>query len=72
MHGPVPAGKRGPGLPLNEHCLFKLGIHLGEMWYLTELAEWLHANGRYRFFLTVPPMHMLGAVGSPANPVAMV
>ena len=22
-------------LPLHEHCLFKLGIHLGEIWYLT-------------------------------------
>ena len=71
-HGPVPVGKRGPGLPLHGHCLFKLGIHLGEMWYLTELAEWLHANGRYLFFLTAPPLHMPGAVGSPANPVATV
>ncbi len=31
----------GPGLPLHEHCLFKLGVHLGELWYLTELAQWL-------------------------------
>lgn len=71
-HGPLPAGTRGPGLPLHEHCLFKLGIHLGEMWYFTELAEWLEANGRYRFFMTAPPLHMPGAVGSPANPIATV
>ena len=32
---------RGPALPLHEHCLFKLGILLGELWYLTELAAWL-------------------------------
>ena len=27
-----------PALPLHEHCLFKLGVPLGELWYLTELA----------------------------------
>ena len=26
-------------LPLHEHCLFKLGIHLGELWHLTPLAQ---------------------------------
>lgn len=71
-HGPLPAGEHGPHLPLHEHCLFKLGIHLGEMWYLTELAAWLRANHRSRFFLTAPPLHLPGAVGSPANPVATV
>jgi hypothetical protein len=71
-HGPLPAGSSGPGLPLHEHCLFKLGVHLGEMWYLTELARWLQANGRYRFFLSAPPLHMPGAVGSPANAIATV
>src|SRR5690606_20230206 len=24
-------------LPLHEHCLFKLGVPLGELWYLSEL-----------------------------------
>ena len=28
-------------LPLHEHCLFKLGVHLGEMWHLSPLADWL-------------------------------
>lgn len=71
-HGPMPQGEVGPGLPLHDHCLFKLGIHLGEMWYLTELAEWLEAHGRYRFFMSAPPLYMPGAVGSPANPIATV
>ena len=43
---------RGPALPLHEHCLVKLGIHLGELWYLTGLAEWLRANQRTSFLLT--------------------
>ena len=59
-------------LPLHEHCLFKLGIHLGEIWHLTPLANWLRANGRHRFLLTAPPLRLPGAVGSPATPVATV
>jgi kynurenine formamidase len=59
-------------LPLHAHCLFKLGVYLGEMWYLTELADWLRANGRSRFLLTAPPLRLPGAVGSPATPVATV
>ena len=61
-----------PAMPLHEHCLFKLGVHLGEIWYLTELAQWLRANRRSRFLLTAPPLRLPGAVGSPATPVATV
>lgn len=63
---------RGPQLPLHEHCLVKLGIHLGELWYLTELAAWLRENQRSRFLLTAPPLRMPGAVGSPVTPIATV
>jgi len=59
-------------LPLHEHCLFKLGIHLGELWHLTPLNNWLQKHNRNRFFLTAPPLRLPGAVGSPANPVATV
>ncbi len=63
---------RAPFFPLHEHCLFKLGVHLGEFWYLTELAAWLRAAGRARFMLTAPPLRLPGAVGAPVNPVATV
>jgi hypothetical protein len=59
-------------LPLHAHCLFKLGCYLGEMFYLTDLADWLRANGRNRFLFTGPPLRLPGAVGSPATPVATV
>lgn len=65
-------GEHHPMLPLHQHCLFKLGIPLGEIWYLTELAEWLRAHQRNRFLLTAPPLRLPGAVGSPATPVATV
>jgi kynurenine formamidase len=59
-------------LPLHEHCLFKLGVPLGELWYLTELAAWLRSNRRSRFLLTAPPLRLPGAVGSPVTAVATV
>lgn len=64
-------GDFGPSDQL-EHCLFKLGVNLGELWHLTPLAEWLRARGRYRFMLTAPPLRLPGAVGSPLTPVATV
>jgi len=59
-------------LPLHELCLFKLGIHLAELWYLRELAEHLSARKRNRFLLTAPPLDLPGAVGSPVTPLATV
>lgn len=57
-------------LPLHEHCLFKLGIHLGELWHLTPLAAALRAEDRSAFLLTAPPLRLPGAVGSPSTPIA--
>ena len=68
---PLP-GYRGPLMPLHEHCLFKLGIPLGELWHLTPLARWLVEQRRHRFLLTAPPLRLPGAVGSPVSPVATV
>lgn len=59
-------------MPLHEHCLFKLGVFLGEMWYFGELASWLRAHGRSHFLLTAPPLRLPGTVGSPVMPVATV
>jgi kynurenine formamidase len=59
-------------LPLHEHCLFKLGVPLGELWSLKALADWLRAHNRSRFLLTAPPLRLPGAVGSPVTPVATV
>jgi hypothetical protein len=63
---------RGPLLPLHELCLFKLGIHLAELWYFGELAPWLKSHARSRFLLTAPPLDLPGAVGSPVTPLATV
>jgi kynurenine formamidase len=59
-------------LPIHHLCLFKLGVPLGEMWYLHELAAWLRAHNRSRFLLTAPPLRLPGIVGSPVTPIATV
>jgi kynurenine formamidase len=65
-------GAHYASLPLHEHCLFKLGIHLAELWYFRDLANWLGRNNRNSFLLTAPPLRLRGAVGSPVTPVATV
>lgn len=67
-----PDGKPSPILPLHAHCLFRLGVYLGELWNLSELASWLRQSGRSRFLLTAPPLRLPGAVGSAVTPVATV
>ena len=59
-------------LPIHHLCLFRLGVPLGEMWYLHELASWLREHDRSRFLLTAPPLRLPGVVGSPLTPVATV
>jgi kynurenine formamidase len=65
---------KGPNglLPLHDRCLFKLGIHLGELWWLGDLARYLESVKRHAFLLTAPPLRLPGAAGSPATPVATV
>jgi len=68
----APASAPRSVVPLHEHCLFKLGIPLGELWWFEELAAHLRSTNRFAFFLTAPPLRLPGAVGSPVTPVATV
>jgi len=68
----VTENSRGSNLPIHDLCLFRLGIHLGELWYLAEIAKWLRVNQRTRFLLTAPPLRLTGAVGSPVTPIGTV
>lgn len=62
----------GTRIPLHELCLFKLGMPLGEMFLLSDLADWLRKHNRSRFLLTAPPLRLPGAVGSPVTGVGTV
>ncbi len=69
---PRSADHTGTTLPLHEHCLFKLGVHLGELWLLASIRRMLCQARRPRALLTAPTLRLAGAVGSPVTPVATV
>ena len=48
-----------------------LGVHLGELWKLDELAEDCAVDGVYEFMVTAKPLNLLGGVGSPPNALAL-
>ena len=48
-----------------------MGISMGEIFYLKELAEDCAADQVYEFFFTAPPLHLPGGAGSPINPLAI-
>jgi kynurenine formamidase len=48
-----------------------IGITMGEIFYLKELAEDCAADRVYEFFFCAPPLPITKAVGSPLNPMAI-
>ena len=59
------------GLGVHGNLLRDLGVYIGEIWWLEDLAEDCAKDGRYDFFLAAQPLNLTGAVGSPLNPVAI-
>jgi kynurenine formamidase len=48
-----------------------VGLTVGEMFNLEELAEVCADDRRYTFFLAAPPLPIVGGTGSPVNPLAI-
>jgi kynurenine formamidase len=48
-----------------------IGISMGEIFYLKDLAEDCLADGVYEFLFLAPPLPITKAVGSPINPMAV-
>ena len=48
-----------------------IGMTMGEIFYLKDLAEDCAADGVYEFFFCAPCLPITGAVGSPINPIAV-
>ena len=48
-----------------------MGLCMGEIFYLKELAEDCDADGIYEFFFCGPPLIITGGTGSPINPQAI-
>jgi kynurenine formamidase len=68
-----PPPDRGPshnGM-MHRELLGLLGLLLGELWKLDELADACARDGRYEFLLSAKPLNLIGAVGSPPNAMAV-
>jgi len=61
----------GKNWNLHGNLLRDLGVFLGEIWWLEDLAADCAQDGRYEFFLSAQPLFIPGAVGSPINPIAV-
>lgn len=48
-----------------------IGISMGEIFYVKELAEDCAEDRIYEFFFCAPPLHLPGGAGSPINPQAV-
>jgi kynurenine formamidase len=48
-----------------------MGMTMGEIFYVKELAEDCAADGIYEFLFVAPALPITGAVGSPTNPLAI-
>jgi kynurenine formamidase len=48
-----------------------MGLTVGEIFYLAELADDCAADGVCEFLFVAPALPVTGAVGSPANPLAI-
>lgn len=59
-------------LPFHMLALRDMGLSLGEYFDLEELGEACAALRRWEFLLVAPPIRFTGAVGGPANPVAVL
>lgn len=67
LPNPVPAKT----FAVHGALLKDLGVYIGEIWWLEELAEACAEDGSYEFFLAAQPLNIPGAVGSPLNPIAI-
>jgi kynurenine formamidase len=57
--------------PLHQIFLPAMGLPIGEIFDLEELAADCANDGVYEFFFAAPPLPITGAVGSPVNPLAI-
>ena len=49
----------------------QLGLALGELWHLDDLAADCAADGVYEAFVVSAPINLPGGIGSPANVIAL-
>jgi kynurenine formamidase len=58
--------------PWHHVVIPNMGLTVGEIFDLEDLAAACAREGRYTFFFTAPPLPIEGGVGSPVNPLAVL
>lgn len=64
----VPSSPEGS---LHQRVLARLGMPLGELWWLDDLAADCAQDGRSECLVVSSPLNIVGGVGSPANATAL-
>lgn len=62
---------KGAFQPLHLVIVVNMGLLVGEIFYLEELAQDCAQDGVYEFLFVASPLPITGAVGSPINPLAI-
>lgn len=57
--------------PMHQIVIPYIGMMIGEIWNLEELARDCAADGCYEFLLCAPVLPVVGAVGTPTNPIVL-
>ncbi|MFJ6453107.1 cyclase family protein [Paenarthrobacter sp. NPDC091669] len=57
---------------MHQQLLAKLGMPLGELWKLGPLSRHMRAAGNWDALVSIKPLNIIGATGSPANATALV
>lgn len=68
-----PAPERGTSQNggIHRELIPMLGLIMGELWQLGDLARACREDGVYEFLLTCSPLNLVGGVGSPPNAIAI-
>ena len=69
----APSDGRADDAPFPLHCVLirDMGMTLGEIFVLDELADICATERRWDFFFTAPPLMVVAGVGSPITPLAI-
>ncbi|MET4619196.1 kynurenine formamidase [Arthrobacter sp. 2762] len=57
---------------MHQQLLAKLGMPLGELWKLGPLCRHMRTVGSWEALVSIKPLNIVGATGSPANATALV
>jgi hypothetical protein len=68
---PAWGGEDAPFGFLHRVLIGSLGMALGELWHLDDLADDCARDGVYEFCLTSAPLNVPGGIGSPPNALAL-